>query len=431
MKAIDVLNGNYDFSNKIVFIGATAPDLHDAYFVPISEGEALNGVEIQAVIVQNLVLNDFVKTQDRMNVILLVILLSSIGLFWLAKLRTHYAVLIVGIFIILFSILGIWLFNNFNFLMDLFFAPLSLVLFTGIGMGINYFEERKFNIYLTDAFGRYISKDLLKEIIAHKQELKLGLTKREITIFFSDIRGFTTLSEKMKPEELVPLLNEYLTEMTQVILGNHGTVDKFIGDAIMAFWNAPLTEKKHALLACNASIEQIQHLKLLQKKWRDRGLPIINIGIGLHTGEAVIGNMGSEDRFDYTAIGDTINLGSRLEGLTKQYGVEIIVSEEVYQRVKDKFNLRKLDLVKVKGKNLPIAIYELCVEENKEFRIRYEKGLEFYFKRKFKDAEKIFKKAKEIKNEDLSCEMMISRCKEYAKHSPEKNWDGAYVMKSK
>jgi len=252
-----------------------------------------------------------------------------------------------------------------------------------------------------------------------------------ITIFFSDIRNFTPISEKLKPEELVKLLNEYLTEMGKIILNNKGTVDKFVGDAIMAFWNAPLTLENHVELGCKASIEQVRKIKELQEKWKKEGMPLVEIGCGLHTGPAIIGNMGSEDRFDYTAIGDTINLGSRLEGLTKQYGVSIIVSEEVYNSVKHKFNFRRLDKVKVKGKNIPVRIYELLVDEKDEFNKQYEKALSSYFKSEFKEAIKDFEKALKMKENDKSCNLFIKRCKEYIKTPPERDWDGTFDIKTK
>ena len=193
----------------------------------------------------------------------------------------------------------------------------------------------------------------------HPEKIALGGAKREITIFFSDIRGFTTLSEALSPEELVKLLNEYLSTMTEIIIECKGTIDKYMGDAIMAFWGAPVDLEDHAYYACVASLIQMDKLAQLQASWKQRNLPSIDIGIGLNTGSAVVGNMGSSQRMDYTCMGDTINLGSRLEGSNKTYGTNIIISEYTFERVKDRVYARELDLVQVKGKTHPVRIYEL------------------------------------------------------------------------
>ncbi|MCU0642055.1 MAG: adenylate/guanylate cyclase domain-containing protein [archaeon] len=361
LSAHEVLAAEYDFKNKIVLIGATAPNLHDNYFVPTSQGLAMGGVEIHGSVLQNLILEDFLKSQSRLSVIFLVLVLGMLGMFVLSRVKIIYSIPVVLLILVGYSILAILAVSHYNYLMDMFFVPLSLILFTGAGMGMNYMEERKQNKYLTDAFGKYVSRDLVNEIVSRRQELKLGGSKREITVFFSDIRDFTPLSEKLSPEELVSLVNEYMTEMTKVILKHNGTVDKFVGDAIMAIWNAPLEEKQHALLACQSAVEQIKVLGRLNKKWAKKKINV-RIGCGINTGEAIIGNMGSEDRFDYTAIGDNVNLASRLEELTKEHAAKIIVAESTYLLVKNKFKFRRLGSVKVKGKNKPVNAYELVVE---------------------------------------------------------------------
>ncbi|MBU2567739.1 MAG: adenylate/guanylate cyclase domain-containing protein, partial [Elusimicrobia bacterium] len=175
---------------------------------------------------------------------------------------------------------------------------------------------------------------------------------------FSDIRGFTTMSEKLKPEEIVGLLNEYLSSMTEVVFNYYGTLDKFIGDAIMAFWGAPVPQENHAQLAVECALEMTLKLKALQEKWASQGKTIINIGIGINTGDMIVGNMGSNQRMDYTVIGDNVNLASRLETLTRQYNTNIIISESTRQSVKDKIETKLLGDVKVKGKEKPVTIYE-------------------------------------------------------------------------
>jgi adenylate cyclase len=426
----DALNSNISVKNKVVLIGATAPNLHDNYFVPTSNGIPMSGVEIHANILQNLILNNFLAEQGNLSIILLVLISSFAGFFILSRLKVYYTLAVLILIIVIYSLIGIYLFNNNNYLLDLFYFPISLLVFTSAGTAVNYLEEKKQSAYLTDAFSKYVSKDLLSELLSKKQQLKLGGAKREITIFFSDIRGFTSISEKLTPEKLVHLINEYLTAMTTIIMENKGTVDKFIGDAIMAFWNAPFLEKEHPKLACLSAIAQVKALKKLKSGWKKQKLPEINIGCGINTGEDVIGNMGSEDRFDYTAMGDSVNLSSRLEGLTKQYQVNIIISESTYQRVHSELKCRLLDAVKVKGKNIPIKIYELIVDENnEEFIKQFEKALESYFKSQFKKAKSEFKKALVLK-EDHTAKMFIERCDAYIQNPP-KNWDGSFQAKEK
>jgi adenylate cyclase len=422
-----------NLENKIILIGATAPDLHDTYFVPTSEGISMSGVEIHANIIQNLILDNFLEKQSNSSMILIIFLTSLFGFFLLSRTKIYYSAGISILIILIYFYLSAVFFSKFNYVLDLFFFPLSMLIFTSSGIAINYFEEKKHSSYLTGAFGKYISKDLLKEIISKKHELTLGGSKRIVTIFFSDIRGFTSISEKLSPEDLVSLINDYLTNMTQIILEHRGTVDKFIGDAVMAFWNAPLIEEDHVELACKSALAQINALEKLQKNWKDKNLPEMKIGIGIHTGEAVIGNIGSEDRFDYTALGDSVNLSSRLESLTKQYGVDIIISEDSFKFVRNKFKFRKLDKVKVKGKIKPVTIYELCCDDSKkyvEFCAQYEKALNLYFGSKFKLAIKEFKKALKLKD-DLSSQIFIKRCELYIKKNPGKTWDGSFELLSK
>jgi adenylate cyclase len=359
ISAHQVLESNISFGNKIVLIGATAPSLQDNFFVPTSSGVPMPGVEIHATILQNLILDNFINQQGRLSLSLLTILAAFIGFFLLSRLKAYYGIPIIILAIIIYYLIAIYSFNNHNYLIDLFFIPLSLIIFTSTGFAVNYLEERKQNLFLKNAFSKYINKPLLQQIIEQKHKLKLGGKKETITLFFSDIRGFTKISESLKPNVLVSLINEYLNEMTKIILLNKGTLDKFIGDAIMAFWNAPLPEKNHAEIACTTALQQLEKLKKLQKSWKKRNLPQLKIGIGINTGEAVIGNMGSQERFDYTAMGDAVNLTSRLEGLSKNYETDIIISENTYQLVKHKFNCNKLGKVKVKGKKKPITIYAL------------------------------------------------------------------------
>jgi adenylate cyclase len=221
------------------------------------------------------------------------------------------------------------------------------------------FTEQKEKRHIRQTFSKFVSKAVVDDLLKHPEKVKLGGDKMDITVIFSDIRGFTTISEKLTPEKLVEHLNEYLQSMTDIIIKYDGTLDKYIGDAIMAFWGAPIPNKDHALMACRAAVEMMTELKSLNLKWANENKPPLEIGIGLNSGDMVAGLMGSGSRMDYTLMGDNVNLGSRLEGTNKIYHTNIIMSEYTYSHVKDQVVARELDLIKVKGKEKPVKIYEL------------------------------------------------------------------------
>ena len=325
-------------------------------------------------------------------------------------------------------------FEKFRILLVLF--PIVIFLVYSTIEKKRHAQEKEKQV-IKGAFQQYLAPSVIDELLKNPDKLKLGGEKKELTIFFSDIRGFTTLSEKLTPEQLVQLLNEYLSEMTDIVLKKNGLVDKYIGDAIMAFWGAPLDNPKHAESAAETVIEMKRKLEELQKNWKTRGMPVVNIGVGLNTGNVIVGNMGSKQRFDYTVMGDTVNLASRLEGTTKEYGVLSIVSETTYDKIKDKgFVCRELDFIKVKGKNKPIKIFELVEKEDavsaadRKFIKIFEEGLSLYRNRKWDEASDRFVNALKMKD-DLSSKNFIDRCKEYKKNPPPKDWDGSFTMTHK
>jgi len=217
--------------------------------------------------------------------------------------------------------------------------------------------EEKEKKFIRNTFSNFVSKVIVDELLKHPEMIKLGGERKEITVLFSDIRSFTTLSEKYQPEEIVGILNNYLSRMTTTIFKYEGTLDKYVGDEIMAFWNAPLPQEDHATLACLTALEMMKELDLFNQEMPPEYR--LNIGIGINTGDAIVGNMGSTSRMDYTLIGDTVNTGARLEGTNKIYSTNIIISEFTYEKVKDFFICRLLDKIKVKGKSIPVSIYEL------------------------------------------------------------------------
>lgn len=358
----DVYSNNFlatDFKNKIVLVGVTSADLHDQQMTPFSLGQAMAGVEIHANAVQTILDKKFISEVGQLNVLGFIFLFSLVNALSFSFLRRIWMAVLAGL--ILFSLYlmsALFLFGQ-GTILNLVYPFWSFIFSLVVILLYRYFSADKEKSYLRQSFQFYLAPGVVEEIIKNPASLKLGGQKKDMTVLFSDIRGFTTLSERTEPVQLVTLLNEYFTAMTEVILQTGGVLDKFIGDAIMAFWGAPQQVPNHAQLACEAALKMTERLAILKKDWARRGLPEINIGIGLNSGEMVVGNIGSTTRFNYTVIGDNVNLSSRLEGLNKQYQASIIISQFTYERVKDSFVAEFLDKVTVKGKEIPVDIYSL------------------------------------------------------------------------
>jgi adenylate cyclase len=268
-----------------------------------------------------------------------------------------------AVFVGLFAGYGVtvqYLFVSHGIWMNLVYPSASLILGYTSQTAYRFFTEERRARDIRKMFSSYVSKRIVDELIRDPATAKLGGARKEITVLFSDIRGFTTFSEKHQPEEVVSMLNEYLDAMTRIIFEYDGTLDKFIGDAIMAFWGAPVGQPDHAERAVRCALSMTQKLGELQAKWTREGKAVLDTGVGINTGEMVVGNMGAEGKkMDYTAIGDHVNLGARLEGLTRQYNSHIIVSEFTYEKVRDIVAANPLGEVTVKGREKPVVIYDL------------------------------------------------------------------------
>jgi adenylate cyclase len=272
--------------------------------------------------------------------------------------------------------------------MDAFYPlmVLSVLVMTSEVM-LHKVQERE-SRFIQNAFSSYLSPVLLKKLMQEPERLALGGEKKELTIFFSDIRSFTSISETMDPQRLTQFLNRYFTPMSDIVLKHQGMIDKYIGDAVMAFYNAPLDVKEHAACACRSALEMIDELEELNKTFRQEGLPEIAIGIGLNTAEVVVGNMGSAKRFNYTVIGDGVNLASRVEGLNKVYGTHILITEFTKACIGDEFLTRALERVKVKGKEEAVMLFELLKDTpaNRELCQQYDAAMQLYKEGKISEA---------------------------------------------
>lgn len=292
-------------------------------------------------------------------------------------------------------------------------------------------EKRK----VRGAFQQYVSPEVIRRVLSDPELVQPR--KSDITVLFSDVRGFTTISETLDAQDLARLLNGYLTEMTRIIFRHQGTLDKYIGDAVMAIWGAPFTEPKHGERCCEAALSMLSRLVDLQEKWRAEGLPAMEIGIGINTGIASVGNMGSALRYGYTAMGDTVNLASRLEGLNKEYGTSILISESTRADVtNEKIVLREIDFIRVKGKNQPVTIFEILSEQaaandGKKLVEIFGRGREAYKARDWSVAKAAFEEVLSRWPKDGPSRVFIRRCDEYLAAGPGADWDGVYLMMHK
>ncbi|MFH1246530.1 MAG: adenylate/guanylate cyclase domain-containing protein [Candidatus Liptonbacteria bacterium] len=427
------------FSGKYVLIGATVSDLHDEQLTPVSNGVPMSGVEIQAQVVEMLRSGRELMQMPKTRVglwVFLAALLPSI-LFLLIK-RLRYAFLATIIIGLIYIPAVIILFER-GIVGNILHVNLAWILGLAAAFAYRYFVMERDRRSMRNVFSKYVSKDVLEEILSDVSKVKLGGEEKEATVFFSDVRGFTTLSEKLTPIQLTHFLNRYLTRMTDIALERRGVVDKYIGDAIMVFWGAPLSNPNHVLDAMEASLVMIDELHKFNKESAERGDPPIDIGIGFNSGRVVAGNMGSEQRFDYTVMGDTVNLASRLEGQTKTYIVHIITSEYTMALVSPEELVRRgivwreIDRIRVKGKKLPVTIFEIVengkIEIVKKIKDKFASTLAAYYKGDWDAciaaAEKILEQA-----DDGPTKVLLERARHFKEEPPE-NWEGVYEFKTK
>jgi adenylate cyclase len=437
----DIIQGNIPqgtFNDKIVMVGATAIAIYDIRSTPLSSSGEYPGLEIHATVINNIITNNFLK-KPKWTTIFDALAILIIGLFTGVVVRRVGAlkgILFSSALFILYILLSYWLFMNLGIWVNIIYPLLVLVLvYTSLTV-YRYLIEEKERKKIKGAFTYYVSSSVVNEMLKHPEKLKLGGDRRELSVLFSDIRGFTTIAEGLTPEELVHLLNEYLTVMTDIVFKYDGTLDKYMGDAIMAIFGAPLDLPDHPIKACHSALEMIEELKNLNQKWIAEGKHPMDIGIGINTGPMMVGNMGSAQRFDFTAMGDSVNLGSRLEGVNKSYKTNIIISEFTFERVKNEFTCMELDAVRVKGKKRPVKIYSLVGYKDlpgiqEEVIKQFNQGVILYKRRKWDKAIHIFENITAMAPDLYAAQVYIDRCFDLKKNRPPADWDGVYTMTTK
>jgi adenylate cyclase len=422
--------------DAIVLIGTTAAGLYDLRSTPV--GRTYAGVEIHANLISGMLDGriwhkpDWAPTYDVVAIAVTALVLSVTLPFMSPLFGALLFAFVVSAGVLLNFLLA---FGGYIFLPLAGFVTSAFVV-SMVLIGINAISERRKKRYLSRTFAKYVPRELVAQFEATEAEVSLEGESREMTILFSDIRNFTSISEHLPPTELTQLMNHYLTPVTQAIQRYRGNVDKYIGDAVMAFWGAPLQNEQHAQDAVGAALAMQAALVMLRAEFRERGWPELKMGIGINTAVVNIGNMGSEFRTAYTVLGDGVNLASRLEGLSKYYDAPIVVSEHTVAKITG-YTLRELDRVRVKGKSEPITIYEvMAVEgwlstERTQQLADYEEALSLYRERDWPAAESAFSGLCETYPDAGLYRLYQTRCKEHLVQPPATDWDGVYSMSSK
>lgn len=368
VSATDVLKGKVPMeklAGRVVLVGTTAPGLLDLRAAPV--GEAYAGVEMHANLITGM-LDRTIKHKPTyvLGADTLLVLIAGAVMALLLPLLSPFRATLVGLIVMLFLLsVNFTFWHVGNLVLPLANALITVVVLYAMNMSWGYFVESRIKRQLTGLFGQYVPPELVEEMSRDPENYSMAGRRAELTVLFSDVRGFTTISEGLEPEDLARLMNEYLGAMTLVVRKHRGTLDKYIGDAIMAFWGAPVEDPEHPRHAVLTALEMHEALKALNVDLAQRGWPELKIGVGVNSGPMTVGDMGSPVRQSYTVMGDAVNLGSRLEGITKQYGVGIIVGESTRELLKKEFVFRELDRVRVKGKDEPVGIYEPLGEEGK------------------------------------------------------------------
>ncbi len=423
--------------DKIVLIGATAKGLLDIRKTPFDP--VMPGIEVHATIIDNILRRNFIYEPDWAELveILFLILIGIVSTLVYINIKPAQAPLFwIGISASLFGI-NHWFFTNKGFWLSNLYPQLEHLLISASLMVYRYTSDEKQKQYIRGIFGQYVTPKVIDNLIENPDDLKLGGEERELTAYFSDIAGFSTIAEKLTPTQFVSYLNEYLSEMTEILLKHDGTLDKYDGDAIKAFFGAPVYFENHAKRACWVGIEMQERLKELRVEWDKVGKPEFQTRIGINTGDMVIGNFGSEKRMNYGMNGDSVNLAARLEGVNKQYRTQSIISQSTYEQAKDFIEVRELDRIQVVGRKIPVVIYELIAKKGelsenfKKILPVFNQGLESYKNQQWQEAMDHFNQVLEIDPDDGPALTYLERCLHFANDPPSKDWNGVFTLTKK
>ncbi len=439
VSATDVLHGTTpidDLRNKIVLVGTTTPGLFDLRATPVAS--VYPGVEIHANLITGM-LDGNIKQKPPYVLGAEVVLLLCSGLAMalvLPLVNPLRATLLTVVVLAAVFASNLLVWTEGNLVLPLASGLLMIAMLFALNMSYGFFVESRAKRQITGLFGQYVPPELVDEMSRNPESFSMEGESRELSVLFTDVRGFTTISEGLDPKQLSKLMNEFLTPLTRVIYKHRGTIDKYMGDCIMAFWGAPLEDPQHARSAVLAGLEMYQVLEALQPHFKEMGWPPIHIGVGVNSGRMSVGNMGSEIRLAYTVMGDAVNLASRLEGITKEYGVKMIVGENTRAEVPEVV-FRELDRVKVKGKDEPVTIFEpigLAVEVAKAVQDELKlwgQALKLYRARDWDMAELQLLNLQKLNAASGLYKLFLGRIAFFRRNSPEQGWDGSWKFETK
>lgn len=421
------------FAGSVFLVGPTAAALED--MKATSAGLAVPGVQVHATLLANLAMGDRVGTMGYGTGVLLTVLLGALAGLFALKFRTSVGALSTAAMFLVLVVASFYVFVNHDFWMELFRPALGIVIaYTGT-MTFRYVTEERQKRVIKGAFQQYVPPTVVEEMLLNPEKLALGGERRELSILFADIQGFTTFSESLEPEALTNFLNRFLTVMTNRIFAAQGTIDKYIGDAIMAIFGAPLWFEDHPTRALNAALDMRGELAHIRQEWGSFLPETFDLKLGINSGPVVVGNMGSEMRFDYTVIGDNVNLAARLEALTRQYGAGLLISESTRDAAGDAFLVRELDLVRVKGKNHPVRIFDVhghtgAPEDTPELQHRISAFTDALGDYRAQAWDRALEQFTALEG-DPAAGVFADRCRHLKDEPPGADWDGVWVMKTK
>ncbi|MDH5786100.1 MAG: adenylate/guanylate cyclase domain-containing protein [Chromatiales bacterium] len=440
--ASDILKGRVTaeaLAERMVLLGVTAIGVYDAHTSPFGAG--FPGLEIQANVAENIIIGDYIHhtamewlTDIAVIFVILLLLALTQPLFNGIRLRFFSAVSIL----LLYGVLNYYLFSEQQLWINLTYPLLAWMLGSmALTVFLTVVVERRLSTVNT-AFQYYLHPELVKQLTHKPELLQFGGEEKRLSILFSDIRNFTNLSEGLTPPQLAKFIHCYMDPMTEQVLNHRGTLDKYIGDAVMAIFGAPIPVENHAIDACNSALDMIAALDNVEQCCPELAhIFPIRIGVGIHTGNVVVGNLGSSFHFTYTALGDNVNLASRLEGITKTYGVSVLISEETRNAIGDHFLVRELDRVRVKGKQIPIKVFEVIARSEQasegqcDFVSLWEAALALFHSQQWHQAHESFATLLQQRGEERASALYLERCEYYQQHPPPEDWDGVTTFTTK
>ena len=426
------------FTDRIVLVGSTAMGTHDLRSTPVSP--LYPGVEIHATVVDSILTGNFLakpRWSRFFDLLAIVLLCAAVGIV-LPRLSAVKGLAFTGGLFALYVLAAYGLFAYFRVWIDLVHPLLALMLTYTVLTVYRYVTEERERKRIKGAFRQYVAPLVIDKMLQDPGRLQLGGEEKVLTVLFSDLWGFTGYSERYAPHEMITFLSEYFTRMSEKVFRHWGTLKEYVGDELMAIFGAPLDQPDHAQRACTTALDMRRELALLRAEWARIGRPPLRARTGINSGPMLVGNLGSRYRFAYGALGDNVNLGSRLEGLNREFGTEIIIGENTAELVGDAFRLRELDMVRVKGRRNAVRVYELLAKAGEALPQPVEQtlgpyaaGLEAYRRMAWEGAALLFNRVLETNPEDGASRTMIERCRRYRQMPPPTDWDGVFEMQTK